>query len=157
MLLSHVSAEAHATTRLSVASSSECPKCGIVKKSGTRSCCAPGGAWFNNCGDAGDTQLDHTWAEGVQACRGFAASSVKTPLEVTIHQVEVIAHPFNTDQQENVNQQQKNFYLHGSASNAGTTGYKDRVGMAQVVVWICVILTSFALQTPIRSFDVLVC
>ena len=46
-----------------------CPKCGSAKKSGKRSCCAPGGAWFKNCGDAGDTEVDHTWAEGVQACK----------------------------------------------------------------------------------------
>ena len=46
-----------------------CPKCGTVKKSDKRSCCARGGAWFKNCGDAGDTQFDHTWLEGVQACK----------------------------------------------------------------------------------------
>ena len=51
-------------TMLSVA----CPKCNITKKSGTLSCCARGGAWFKNCGDVGDTQFDHTWAEGIEAC-----------------------------------------------------------------------------------------
>ena len=47
-----------------------CPKCGTIKESGKRSCCARGGAWFKNCGDAGDAQFDHTWAEGIQACNG---------------------------------------------------------------------------------------
>ena len=49
-----------------------CPKCGAIKKSGERerSCCARGGAWFKNCGDVGDTKFDHTWAEGIQACKG---------------------------------------------------------------------------------------
>ena len=46
-----------------------CLKCGATKKSGKRSCCAPGGAWFKNCGDAGDIKFDHTWTEGVQACK----------------------------------------------------------------------------------------
>ena len=46
-----------------------CPKCGTVKKSGKRSCCARGGGWFKNCGDVGDTKFDHTWAEGIQACK----------------------------------------------------------------------------------------
>ena len=62
---------APAMTSLSVVSSSssnECPKCDVTKKSGKHSCCARGGAWFKNCGDASDTQFDHTWAEGVKAC-----------------------------------------------------------------------------------------
>ena len=46
-----------------------CPKCGTVKKSGKRSCCARGGGWFKNCGDVGDMKFDHTWAEGIQACK----------------------------------------------------------------------------------------
>ena len=45
-----------------------CPKCGITKKSSKRSCCARGGAWFKNCGDDSDSEFDHTWAEGIQAC-----------------------------------------------------------------------------------------
>ena len=45
-----------------------CFKCG-TKKSGKLSCCAPGGAWFKKCGDAGESNFDHTWAEGVQACK----------------------------------------------------------------------------------------
>ena len=48
---------------------SACTKCGTIKKSGKRSCCARGGAWFKNCGDAGDTKFDHTWVQGIQACK----------------------------------------------------------------------------------------
>ena len=49
---------------------STCPKCGIIKKSGKLSCCALGGAWFKQCGDDdGDAYLDHTWAEGIEACK----------------------------------------------------------------------------------------
>ena len=46
-----------------------CAKCGIIKKSGKYSCCAPGGAWFKDCGDAGDTNFDHTWTDGIQTCK----------------------------------------------------------------------------------------
>ena len=46
-----------------------CTQCGILKKSGKHSCCARGGAWFKNCGDAGDSNFDHTWVEGIQACK----------------------------------------------------------------------------------------
>ena len=49
--------------------SSACPKCGTSSKSGKRSCCVLGGAWFKNCGDAGDRNFGHTWAEGIQACK----------------------------------------------------------------------------------------
>ena len=47
-----------------------CRICGRSKNSGKSSCCARGGAWFKKCGDMDDTQFEHTWAEGVQACKG---------------------------------------------------------------------------------------
>ena len=46
-----------------------CSKCGTVKKSGKLSCCARGGAWFQKCGDAAGRNVDHTWAEGIEACK----------------------------------------------------------------------------------------
>ena len=52
---------------------SECSKCGTIKKSGQLSCCAPGGAWFQNCGNGANSNLDHTWFEGIQACVGVEA------------------------------------------------------------------------------------
>ena len=59
------------TASASAASSIDnmCPKCGIVKKSGKLSCCARGGAWFKNCGNDGDREFDHTWVEGIEACK----------------------------------------------------------------------------------------
>ena len=62
-------AEAPITTRVSaVIISTKCAKCG-TNKAGKRSCCARGGSWFKNCGDTGDTQFDHTWIDGIQACK----------------------------------------------------------------------------------------
>merc|ERR1712032_622379 len=46
-----------------------CPKCGTFQKSGRSSCCAPGGAWFKNCGGALNKNVDHKWFEGVAACK----------------------------------------------------------------------------------------
>ena len=43
----------------------KCSKCS-TNKNGKSSCCARGGSWFQKCGNAGD---DHTWAEGVEACK----------------------------------------------------------------------------------------
>ena len=48
---------------------SMCPTCGTFNKSGRVSCCAPGGAWYNNCGGAGNRNADHSWFEGVTACK----------------------------------------------------------------------------------------
>ena len=48
---------------------SACPRCGTFKKSGRVSCCAPGGAWYQNCGGAGNRKADHSWVEGVEACK----------------------------------------------------------------------------------------
>ena len=45
-----------------------CSKCGTFKRSGRASCCAPGGAWFKNCGGDGNQNVDHSWSEGVKAC-----------------------------------------------------------------------------------------
>ena len=46
-----------------------CPKCGTFKKDGKPpSCCAPGGAWFNQCGDG--PRFEHTWGDGIDACKG---------------------------------------------------------------------------------------
>ena len=44
-----------------------CAKCGTFSKSTRVSCCAPGGAWYKNCGGVGD--VDHSWSEGAQACK----------------------------------------------------------------------------------------
>ena len=55
--------------------SSVCLKCGIIAKSGKISCCGGGGSWFRNCGSTGNTNLDHTWHEGIQACKGHQSQS----------------------------------------------------------------------------------
>ena len=73
--------------------------CTSVKNFGKTSCCAPGGAWFKNCGDAGDTKFDHTWAEGIQACKGAADSvPVLSQRRVATHHSGVIAYPLGTAQ-----------------------------------------------------------
>ena len=47
----------------------KCPKCGFAVKMSKLSCCAPGGAWYQNCGDVTDTKFGHTWVEGIEACK----------------------------------------------------------------------------------------
>jgi hypothetical protein len=47
----------------------QCPKCGKFKKSGRVSCCAPGGAWYKNCGGSGGRYVGYRWFEGTDACK----------------------------------------------------------------------------------------
>ena len=46
-----------------------CHKCGTIAKSGKSSCCGRGGSWFENCGGAGNAKVEHTWHEGILACK----------------------------------------------------------------------------------------
>ena len=64
---------------------SACPRCGTIDKSGTMSCCGRGGSWFKLCGVGSSAKLQHTWYEGIQACK--ARSKSKT---ATGHQVNVV-------------------------------------------------------------------
>jgi len=43
------------------------------------SCCGRGGSWFKNCGRAGNTKFQHTWYEGIQACKSH--SQFKTVID----------------------------------------------------------------------------
>jgi surface protein len=53
-----------------------CPKCGKFKKSGRASCCAPGGAWFKDCGAAGNTKVNYKWTDGANACQPTQPAAV---------------------------------------------------------------------------------
>ena len=53
-----------------------CLTCGAIKKTGKLSCCARGGSWFGKCGGAGNTNREHTWSEGLQACEARQAKAV---------------------------------------------------------------------------------
>ena len=59
------------TRTLVITSSNEmmCSKCGTFEKSGRVSCCAPGGAWYMNCGGSGSRDVGHRWFEGTEACK----------------------------------------------------------------------------------------
>ena len=47
---------------------SRCLKCGTIEKSREMSCCGRGGSWFGTCGSGGNSNLAHTWSEGIRAC-----------------------------------------------------------------------------------------
>ena len=118
-----------------VKSSSVCAKC-TTNKVGKRTCCARGGAWFKNCGDIGDTQFDHTWAEGIKACNDVVISlSAESPPRFNIYMQ-------NTTHLRNTTQQQTNSPRAGSMSSAGVADSEVCIGVAKVVVCICVLIIS---------------
>ena len=132
----HNSTDATTTASLSTTSdSSGCPTCSTIKKSGKLSCCARGGAWFKNCGDVGDTTFDHTWAEGIQACKGFVSSRLADPsLRV------IPSHP------QNASQRQTNRYRAVSMANAGVQDCAECFGSPKIIVFICVLFILLHLQ-----------
>ena len=64
-----VSTPAITSSRATIANVMTCPKCGTFGISGRVSCCAPGGAWFKNCGGTTNRNVAHRWSEGVEACK----------------------------------------------------------------------------------------
>ena len=132
---------------------SGCLKCGYVKKSGKRSCCARGGAWFKNCGNDGDAHFDHTWVDGIEACKD-ATSSPNSPMQVELHKEGVIDDQMNISEPRNTVQQQKDMYhLNSMATRRRSNGMrntciivsKDYVGFAKAVGFmhvLCIVLYS---------------
>ena len=92
-------------------------------------------AWFKNCGDGGDTTFDHTWAEGIQACKGFVSSRLADPsLRV------IPSHP------QNASQRQTNRYRAVSMANAGVQDCAECFGSPKIIVFICVLFILLHLQ-----------
>ena len=58
-----------ATTTTTTIMSYACPKCVRIEKSGKMSCCSRGGSWFGTCGSGVNSNLEHTWYEGVRVCK----------------------------------------------------------------------------------------
>ena len=86
-----------ASTTTSTTPLSTCATCGTFKSSGKLSCCARGGDWFNKCGDPGDSKFDHTWFEGIQACKDVTKEAQSQS---------ILPHQISIAQQQNHTQQQ---------------------------------------------------
>ena len=110
------------TTTLTV---SACPRCGTIAKSGQMSCCGRGGSWFKSCGGAGNTKLQHTWYEGIQACK--ARSQFKA----------FIGHQLNAAQQKGT----------GSSQSADMTSYKEVIAATKTLTFTLVNTSTSILDT----------
>ena len=118
-----------------------CAHCSSTKRSTEMSCCARGGAWFKNCGDFGDMTFDHTWAEGIQACKGFGKSVLlPSSLQLPSHHVRVIDLRLNTFRSRNTTQRQTNLYSPDSVFNTDKTNSQECDQLMKVVVYIHVLL-----------------
>ena len=137
--------ETATTTSLYAATTSDgCRKCGIIKKSGKRSCCARGGDWFNNCGDDGERSFGHTWAAGIQACKGFpSSSSVDSSLQVNIHRGGNFALLRNHSDIRNARQHRASMRDPLSASIAGSANLNNCARLARNTVCVCVLFVFF--------------
>ena len=121
------------TAAVSAVRIKECPKCG-TKKSGKLSCCARGGAWFQKCGDVGDTNFDNTWVEGVHACNAFASSlSAKAPAQV--RRDEVIPESIRSTDLRHAVDQDINIYPARNVSDSGPTYCEDSVLLAKITLF----------------------
>ena len=132
---------------MSTTTSSGCAKCG-TSKTGKRSCCARGGAWFKNCGDIGDKKFEHTWAEGVQACKSFRDSvSVQSSVEFMIHPMGVADTQLNDSHVQHVVRQKRAKNERsgggGGVTDAGATNYGDCVRYAKFGVGVMFIILDF--------------
>ena len=122
-------------------SSKLCLKCGIIKKSGKLSCCARGGAWFKNCGDAGDTSVDHTWSEGIQACKTNVRSNLVNPPLIMFHHESNNGNPLNTSHRHT-----KIYYPTESLSDVDSMNSEDSVELSKLVTYTFVLFISLHLQ-----------
>ena len=117
-----------------------CVECGTSKKSGKRSCCARGGAWFRNCGDVGDRRFDHTWVEGIQACKDSASLiSVATLPHAILRHVRDNVYSLNATLRRNVTPLRTSTSRQGNTFDAGIKDFGDFAGHAKVVVCVYVL------------------
>ena len=129
------------TTTTSVVSVKACPKCGRIKKSGKLSCCARGGAWFNNCGDVRESKFHHTWVEGMQACKKIVISNlINSPALVMFHHESTNGHPRKTSHQHNKISPTE------SLSDVDSMNSEDCAELSKVVMCTFILFISLHLQ-----------
>ena len=131
-----------ATPPITVKPSTTCPMCGTIKKSKKLSCCARGGAWYNKCGDEGDSNFDHTWTEGVQACRGFASLLSDEAQRQAMQRHETTTTQLKTTRDPNVPQQ--NSVIDSFSDSVSDAGGK---GFSKIAIFIDLFLITLNLQS----------
>ena len=110
-----------------------CPKCGTIAKSDKVSCCGRGGSWFETCGSGGNSNLAHTWSEGIRVCKARGQSKLVITQQPLINvQQSGIHHSNDTGM--------KNSPFHTSDSRSST--FQGCVKLLNVAVHISLLFTS---------------
>ena len=121
-----------------------CPQCAAIKKSGKLSCCAPGGAWFENCGTSGNSNTDHTWLEGVQACKDVVGLfSVKAEAQFIL-----INQTTTTQQLSDIEKQAIDSTLAAHPYNTPTKNSKDNDQLSIIAAFTNVLFILFLNTQP---------
>ena len=88
--------------------------------------------------------FNHTWAEGIQACKGSTSSVlVESAQMVMLGNARVAGGPINATWPLNSSGQQRTIKCAGGASHAGTMDGEGCVVVSKVVVRICVLLSIY--------------
>ena len=126
-----VTVAATAPTPASVA----CPKCG-TNKGGKRTCCTRGGSWFEKCGEPGDSNFEHTYAEGIQSCQDSASGQEE--------HAQVMLPNQRTTGRERKDTQQKNFdSVTDSMDGLYDSGVANSKGYDKISIFSVMISLSF--------------
>ena len=123
-----------------LAPATTCPKC-VANDVGTRTCCARGGGWYRTCGKKGDSKAEHTWDEGLRACRDPAPGQVQA-------QAMMVNRTTAIQRWNNVQQQQQNTISSPASSMKDVQGSravncKDHVTVSDptIVISLFLVLT----------------
>ena len=132
MFFSAAAKQAPATTS-APAISPACPKCVKMKKSDELSCCVRGGAgaWFDKCSNPGDSEFEHTWGEGMQACKSFVDSVQSADQIVPRHATK--------QTQGNADREQKPIESADDVvvSNVYASNHIDCVNLSEIISLLC--------------------
>ena len=140
-------AEAPTTTSASATGGKRCPKCGKGKKSGKLSCCARGGAWFQKCGDGDDSNFDHTWMEGIQACNNFGSLLPnKGPVRSMLLHEQKTTQPINNTWLGRPFKQHANGHPTGNILKTDTSDAEDDDKITTIVALASVFFVTLRLQ-----------
>ena len=133
--------EAVTASSVSAVRDKRCPKCG-VKKSGTLSCCARGGTWFNNCGDEEDINADHTWTDGIHACKGAVSLFLNSNQQPQIILRKKPTHAQLNDARTQNDLQHKtidSIILKSGMSTVGIRNFGEFCSLSKVTVFISIL------------------
>ena len=118
-----------------------CPQCAGINKSGKLSCCARTASWYQHCGRPGDTNFEHTWNEGLEACK----HAERLPSKVS----HVLSNQIVTSQEVHVAENNGARPARESAHAAFVADFRSNNQISYIVIFTNILLLLF--NTHLRS------